>query len=69
MTQYIKASAIARQLHVTPETVNRWCRTGQLRATKAGRSWLIQPSDLEAFLKQSKGEQESNQPTDLAMAS
>lgn len=55
MTEYLKAEVIAQRLGVHNETINRWCRTGQLKAVKAGKGWRIRPEDLEAFLNKPQG--------------
>jgi excisionase family DNA binding protein len=47
---------------VTPHTVTAWCRSGKLKATRAGRKWVIRRVDLEAFLKQ--GGDESTKKAD-----
>jgi excisionase family DNA binding protein len=49
----ITPQQIAEELQgmVTPYTVTRWCKSGKLVATKAGRKWLVRRADFEAFLK------------------
>jgi len=46
---------IARQLGADPATVIQWIRTGQLKASNLATGhrprYVVQPSDLEAFLK------------------
>jgi excisionase family DNA binding protein len=37
-------------LRVTEYEVSKLCRTGRLRASKPGRSWLIAESDLLEFI-------------------
>ena len=36
---------------VTPRTVTTWCKLGKLRATRAGRKWLIRRADFDTFLR------------------
>ena len=36
---------------VTPRTVTTWCKSGKLKASRAGRKWLIRRADFEAFLR------------------
>lgn len=37
-------------LNVTPRTIYRLIRTGELPAIRIGRQWRFQRSDLDAFL-------------------
>lgn len=67
MPEYLTASEVAAQLRVSVETVNRWCRTRQLYAVRAGRGWRIQRGDLNVFLNRS-GADEEKQPNALAPA-
>ena len=45
---------LAEYLGVEQTTVQRWCRSGQLRCVKIGRDWRIRRDALEDFLKQSE---------------
>lgn len=38
-------------LRTGPWTVMRLCRSGELPATKPHKSWLIDPDDLDAYIK------------------
>jgi len=52
---YLTTRQIAQRLHVVEETVARyWIArgTGRLRATKAGRRWLVLESDLQEFIRE-----------------
>lgn len=51
MSPYLKVQEIAQELRVSVQTVNRWCRTRQLAARRAGRKWLVRREDLDAFLR------------------
>lgn len=44
---------------VTVQTVRRWCRLGELRATRLGRDWVIRRADLDEFLKGGEGSEGS----------
>jgi excisionase family DNA binding protein len=44
----------AQTLEVSPFTVQRWCRDGNLPCLKFGRQWRIRSSVLEGFLRQSE---------------
>jgi excisionase family DNA binding protein len=37
-------------LHVGAYQVLKLCREGKLRATKPGKTWLILPEDVEAYI-------------------
>lgn len=67
MPEFLTASQVATRLGVSVETVNRWCRTRQLRAIKAGKSWRIREEHLNVFLNR-VGEHEERQPNALAPA-
>ncbi len=45
---------IARRLNTTPNTVNRFIRTGLLPGYKVGREWRVEPADFEEFLRSHK---------------
>ncbi len=54
--RYLTAIAVARELRVGPERVLGWIDGSLLRAERPGgaargSAWLIEPSDLEAFLR------------------
>lgn len=65
MAEYQSASQVATRLGVSVETVNRWCRSRQLRAVKAGRAWRIREEDLNVFLRRG-GEHEEKHDNGLA---
>lgn len=46
----LTASEVAKVLRVGDFTVIELCRSGQLRASKPGKSWLVDPADLRAYL-------------------
>jgi len=50
---------VAERLGVSPEAVRRWCRLGQLPATRVGigrrATWQIDPRDLERFQRPKPG--------------
>lgn len=46
----LTAAEAADVLRITPIQAVKLCRTGELRATKPGKAWLINPEDLDAYL-------------------
>ena len=51
MTTVLEAAKIAQR---TPETVQRWIRTGKLRAHKAGSRYVVNDEDLDELVNQDK---------------
>lgn len=49
--RYLTAAEAAEVLRVGPWAVLKLCRTGELRATKPAKSWLIDEADLEKYLE------------------
>jgi len=45
----------AVMLRVTPRTVSRWCRDGELRAIKIGRVWRIRTWDGQPIIEVENG--------------
>jgi len=41
---------VADRLRVTRKTITRWCRSGTLPATRAGREYRIRPQALRDYL-------------------
>lgn len=44
------AAEAAEILRITPWQAVKLCRDGEIRATKPGKSWLIDEADLDAYL-------------------
>ena len=44
---------VAEALHVTPQTVRNWIRSGKIKSQRIGRPILITESNLKEFLKAS----------------
>ena len=40
----------ARALRKSEVTIRRWLRSGYLKGTQTGRTWLVLESDLKAFM-------------------
>lgn len=47
---FLTAPEAAEILRVGPWQVVALCRTGELKATKPGQKWLINPADLDAYI-------------------
>ncbi len=58
--QYLTADEVAKMLLVSRQTVSSWCRTGKLKAIRAGREWRIRPDDLDKFTLRGVPQQEEN---------
>lgn len=51
-TTTLTVEQAAGHLRVSPQTVRRWIRNGELKATKQGRDYAITPEQLAASLKE-----------------
>ncbi len=49
--EFLELEEIAKQMHVTTETVRVWIREKQLIAYKIGRSYLVKKEDFQKFLE------------------
>lgn len=54
MEKLLKVKEVAERLNVSESTIKRWCNDGTLKASKFGRGYRIEESDLEEFIKNSK---------------
>jgi excisionase family DNA binding protein len=59
----ITTTQAAARLGVDAATARRWCETGRLPATKAGRDWLIAERDLAGFTQPKRGRPRGTQMT------
>jgi excisionase family DNA binding protein len=50
MTACLTTDEVLAYLNVTPRTIYRLIRTGELPAIRIGRQWRFRRSDLEAFV-------------------
>lgn len=50
VSTHLLAHEVADVLRVSTIRVGRLCQSGELRATKPGKFWLIHPADLQAYL-------------------
>lgn len=55
MTTLLTITQAANQRGVNVSTVRRWCLTGELKATKFGKSWVIAQEDLDRFTPARRG--------------
>ena len=47
MTDLLRSKDVAEKVGYTVETVNEWCASGKLPATKHGVHWFIRQQDFE----------------------
>lgn len=64
--RYLTPAEAAETLRVTPHAITRWCRSGKLKAVRAGNRWRISPADLEEFIKKGVPLEESPKVDGLA---
>jgi excisionase family DNA binding protein len=50
LPRFIKTEEVLKCLKVTPRTLYRLIRTGQLPAVRVGRQWRFRKADLEKWL-------------------
>lgn len=59
--ELLNAQQVSTELQgmITARTVTNWCRSGKLKAIRAGvgGKWLIRRGDLKLFLDQQGGEE------------
>jgi excisionase family DNA binding protein len=49
-TEYwLSTRKVSERLDVTPRTVARWIRQGEIKAVKMGRVWRVALSEVERF--------------------
>jgi excisionase family DNA binding protein len=58
-SEYLTPEEVAAQLRVTPKAVRAWCQAGKLKASRAGRRWLIKPADVQTFITMPEVKEES----------
>ena len=52
----LTTETVAKVLLVKPDTLRGWLRIGKIKGVKVGnRLWRVRESELEAFLRESKG--------------
>lgn len=59
-TRFLTAAEAAEVLRVGPWQIIKLCRDKELPATKPGKSWLIDPVDLDAYLAQHSNQREAS---------
>ncbi len=74
----LKPSQVAKRFSVAHSTVISWIENGvrsrggtlrRLAATRAGRSWRIEPDDLEVFLQRIEADEPKPEPVTPRQAS
>jgi excisionase family DNA binding protein len=51
LPKLFRIEEVSRLLDCTPKTVRNWIRRGHLKASKPGRSYLVDERELRAFIK------------------
>jgi len=54
MRDVLTVDEIADYLRVSRATICRWCGAGKLPAFKIGKSWRVQRSDLEGYIRRQR---------------
>ena len=52
--EFYSREELAELLSVVPRTIDRWTKSGDLKAYKLGRVVRFRRDDIESFLKESK---------------
>ncbi len=52
---YLNVPQVARMLKVNIQTVRAYIRKGELPAARVGRSYVITPDDVDAFIRKRRG--------------
>lgn len=60
LPRYLSAEQAADIAGVTPETVRKWTRLGDLRAHRAGRLLRVRLDELEAYLTRAEPESDEH---------
>lgn len=53
-TRLITVNDAAERLSLTPDTIRKWLRSGQLKGVKVSRVWRVQESDIETIMKEGR---------------
>jgi|AntRauTorckE6833_2_1112554.scaffolds.fasta_scaffold04315_5 hypothetical protein len=64
-TEYVKASAVAKQFHYTSDYIGQLCRAKKVDARLVGRTWFVNPDSIEDHkqTKQKKDIAPTKKPT------
>lgn len=60
MSKMLKPAQVAEMLSISLRTVQHWCKTGVLSATKVGGVYRISEQNLEDFLNNSNSKTNKN---------
>jgi excisionase family DNA binding protein len=55
MAYELRVKDAAARLQLTEETVRDWLNTGKLKGIKLGKSWRIDPADIDRLLSEGSG--------------
>jgi len=52
--EYLSPAEAAKRLRLNEQTLMKWCRTGEMQASKLGRKWLIRKTEIDRYLHRSQ---------------
>ena len=55
MSELLTIQEVADYLRLSRTTVWRWCKSGELPASKVGRGWRIRKSDVDKMVMTQQG--------------
>lgn len=65
-SEFLTPEEVATQLRVTSKAVRAWCANGKLKASRAGKRWLIKPADVQEFITVPEVKDDSKKADGLA---
>ncbi len=51
MDKLLTVEEVAEYLHISPESVRRYLRDGEMGGVKLAKKWLVREKDLEKFIQ------------------
>lgn len=59
VTRIYTLEQLERKLHVSKQTLRKYCKEGKLKASKLmGKTWLVKEQDLNEFLENQNNEKQ-----------
>jgi excisionase family DNA binding protein len=52
--EYLSPTEAARRLSLNKQTVVKWCRSGEIQASKVCRKWLIPKAEIDRYLNRTR---------------